>query len=115
MFGTVMCYVSLRLLGVPASELKSSLKFILDNGSATCTSSWAKFYLCVLGLMSWSAHNSTPIEMLLLPEWFPFGPGRMWCHSRMVYVPMAWLYCKRYVYEGCEEDEVIKELREVRN
>ncbi|GMH92027.1 hypothetical protein TL16_g12226, partial [Triparma laevis f. inornata] len=112
MFGTVMCYVSLRLLGVPASELKSSLKFILDNGSATCTSSWAKFYLCVLGLMSWSAHNSTPIEMLLLPEWFPFGPGRMWCHSRMVYVPMAWLYCKRYVYEGCEEDEVIKELRE---
>ncbi|GMH96001.1 hypothetical protein TrVE_jg11003 [Triparma verrucosa] len=112
MFGTVMCYVGLRLLGASRTELEDSRKFIIDNGTATCTSSWAKFYLCVLGVMKWESHNSTPIEMMLLPDWFPFGPGRMWCHSRMVYVPMAWLYCKRYVYEKADDDEIIKQLRE---
>ncbi|KAK8559695.1 hypothetical protein V6N13_016433 [Hibiscus sabdariffa] len=27
----------------------------------------------------------------------PFQPGRMWCHCRMVYLPMSYLYGKRFV------------------
>jgi len=49
------------------------------------TSSWAKFYLCLLGVMEWEGHNVVPPEMWLLPNWCPFHPGRMWCHARMVY------------------------------
>ena len=32
------------------------------------TSSWAKFYLCLLGCMHWDGHNSVPPEMWLLPS-----------------------------------------------
>jgi squalene/oxidosqualene cyclase-like protein len=31
----------------------------------------------------------------LLPEALPIHPWRMWCHSRMVYLPMSWLYGRR--------------------
>lgn len=30
-------------------------------------------------------------------EFFPICAGRMWCHCRMVYLPMSYLYGKRFV------------------
>ena len=38
--------------------------------------------------------------MWLLPTWFPFHPGNMWCHSRMVYLPMGYIYGTRFTYDG---------------
>jgi squalene cyclase len=49
--------------------------------------------------------------MLLIPNWTPFHPGRMWCHARMVYVPMAYLYGVRFVYPDAEKDPLIAALR----
>jgi Squalene-hopene cyclase N-terminal domain len=87
MFGTTLMYVALRLLGIPADNpvAESGRAFIQKHGGAIMTSSWAKFYLCLLGVMHWDGHNSVPPEMWLLPTWTPFHPGRMWCHARMVY------------------------------
>ena len=34
--------------------------------------------------------------MWFLPRWFPLHPGKMWCHCRMVYLPMCYVYCKRF-------------------
>lgn len=62
--------------------------------------------------MDWRGHNSVPPEMWLLPNWSPFHPGRLWCHCRMVYLPMGYLYGSRYVYTHAETDPLIKELRE---
>ncbi len=33
-----------------------------------------------------------PPEMWLLPYALPMHPGRMWCHCRMVYLPMCYVY-----------------------
>jgi squalene cyclase len=87
MFGTTMMYVALRLLGADQDEpaCTKGREFLKTHGGVLYTSSWAKFYLCVLGCMHWDGHNSVPPEMWLLPNWFPFHPGRMWCHARMVY------------------------------
>lgn len=87
MFGTSLMYVALRLLGAAAEDpvCERGRNFLHDNGGALYTSSWAKFYLCILGVMEWDGHNSTPPEMWMLPNWCPFHPGRMWCHARMVY------------------------------
>ena len=35
--------------------------------------------------------------MWLVPRWLPFHPGKLWCHCRMVYLPMCYVYCKRFV------------------
>ena len=56
-------------------------------------------------------HNSVPPEMWLLPNWFPFHPGRLWCHCRMVYLPMGYLYGSRFTYSDAETDPLIGELR----
>lgn len=113
MFGTVLCYVSLRLLGADPSSINMAKgrDFIQSQGGALMTSSWAKFWLCLLGCMEWEGHNSVPPEMWLLPNWFPFHPGRLWCHCRMVYLPMSYLYGHRFVYADAEKDEIIQDLR----
>ena len=114
MFGTVICYLAVRLLGAQKDEewIVKGREFILKEGGAVMTSSWAKFWLCLIGCMDWKGHNSVPPEMWLLPNWFPFHPGRLWCHCRMVYLPMGYLYGSRFTYAIAENDELIKELRE---
>lgn len=113
MFGSTLMYVALRLLGVGPDHPScvEGRKFLHTHGGALCTSSWSKFYLCLLGLMDWRGHNSVPPEMWLLPNWFPFHPGRMWCHARMVYLPMGYLYGHRFVYPDAEKDPLIQALR----
>lgn len=113
MFGTTLNYVALRLLGLSLDDpiCMKGKQFILNNGGAIMTGSWAKFYLCLLGCMEWDGHNSVPPEMWLLPTWTPFHPSRMWCHARMVYLPMGYLYGVRFVYSQANTDPIILSLR----
>lgn len=62
MFGTVLSYISLRLLGVSASEprLAKAKQFIHAHGGAMATPSWGKFWLCVLGVYEWSVQLPAP-------------------------------------------------------
>ena len=114
MFGSVMCYMALRLLGTSASDpaMVAGREFIIAHGGGTYTGSWAKFYMCLLGVMDWKGHQVIPAEMWLLPRWFPLHPGRMWCHCRMVYLPMSYLYGVKFVYARAERDPLIRALRE---
>lgn len=101
MFGTALNYVTLRLLGEGANDgeraIEKGRKWILDHGGATAITSWGKMWLSVLGVYEWSGNNPLPPEIWLLPYFLPFHPGRMWCHCRMVYLPMSYLYGKRFV------------------
>jgi len=111
MFGTVMQYVSLRILGVDKEDarLSKARTWIKENGGATGIPSWGKFYLSLLNLYDWDGFNSLLPEMWLLPTWLPFHPSRYWCHSRMVYLPMAYCYAERI---QAPENELILALRE---
>lgn len=99
MFGSVLSYVSLRLLGEPAESrlMTSSLAWITSHGGATAIPSWGKFWLAALGVYEWKGLNPMPPEMWLLPHALPVHPGRMWCHCRMVYLPMCYVFGKRFV------------------
>mmetsp|Transcript_23740 Transcript_23740/g.50823 ORF Transcript_23740/g.50823 Transcript_23740/m.50823 type:complete len:1267 (+) Transcript_23740:97-3897(+) len=114
MFGTTVCYLAVRLLGgdKDLKWVKKGQEFIQREGGAVMTSSWAKFWLCLIGCMDWKGHNSVPPEMWLLPNFFPFHPGRMWCHCRMVYLPMGYLYGSKFIYSEADTDPLIRELRE---
>jgi hypothetical protein len=113
MFGSVLSYVSLRLLGVDASDaaMVAARNVLHKHGGALTVPSWAKFWLCVLGVHEWEGINSIPAEMWLLPFWFPFHPGKLWCHCRMVYLPMCYLYCKRFKNPKKDTDPVLQALR----
>ncbi|KAL0012885.1 hypothetical protein SO802_007993 [Lithocarpus litseifolius] len=97
MFDTALNYVTLRLLGEGAEDgleaMEQAQKWILDHGGAIAITSWGKMYLeC-----EWSGNNPLLPEIWLFPYFLPCHPGRMWCHCRMVYLPMSYLYGKRFV------------------
>lgn len=97
MFGTVLQYVSLRILGMKTEDaaVDKARKWIRENGGATKIPSWGKFYLSVLGVYEWDGCNSLLPELWLMPEWLPIHPSRYWCHARMVYLPMSYCYGNR--------------------
>ncbi|KAK9835241.1 hypothetical protein WJX81_008273 [Elliptochloris bilobata] len=102
MFGTALSYVMLRILGMDADDkvCRDARAWIHEHGGATAITSWGKFWLAVLGAYSWDGMNPTPPEMWLLPYagWTGIGlahPGRFWCHCRMVYLPMSYIYGAR--------------------
>ena len=123
MFGTVLSYVALRLLGASApgvsggeegeearraknfpgesdaetdAAASAALAWISARGGAEYVPSWGKFYLCVLGAYEWEGLNPIPPETWLMPYALnPLHPGRFWCHCRMVYLPMSYLYGAR--------------------
>ena len=120
MFGTVVNYVALRLLGVgpgagapsrsdatTAPNMALARAFIAEHGGALYTSSWAKLWLAVLGVYAWEGIAPIPPEFWLLPASFPLHPSRLWCHARMVYLPMSYLYGTRFVYPAAERDALV--------
>jgi len=110
MFCTALSYVALRMLGVPAEEPRAAKmrRWIHDNGTPLGAASWGKFTLCVLGLYDWDGIHAVPPELWLLPASAPMHPGRLWCHCRQVYLPMAWLYGTRSTVPA---DPLIEALR----
>ncbi|XP_027173656.1 lupeol synthase-like isoform X2 [Coffea eugenioides] len=102
MFGSVFNYITLRLLGEGPEDgehmaMARGRKWILDHGGAVAIPSWGKFWLSVLGLYDWAGCNPVPPEFWLIPKFFPIHPAQMICYSRLVYMPMSYLYGKRFV------------------
>jgi len=105
MFGSVLNYVALRLIGTRADDpaCQMGCEFIRHHGGALYAPSWAKFWLACLGVYEWEGIAPVPPEMWLLPAWFPLHPGRFWCHCRMVYLPMCWLYARRFAFDASRD------------
>ncbi|XP_047949842.1 lupeol synthase-like [Salvia hispanica] len=101
-FGSLLNYITLRLLGEGPEggedrAMASGRKWILDHGGAVGIASWGKFWLSVLGIYEWDGCNPMPPEFWLLPKSSPVHPGKMLCYCRLVYMPMSYLYGKRFV------------------
>lgn len=97
-FATALNYVSLRLLGLPATDP-------LAVGASACLQSlggvlgiplWGKVWLSCLNLYSWAGVPPLPVDIWLLPEWIPMHPWRWWIHSRVVFLPMSYLASKQF-------------------
>ncbi|XP_021906242.1 beta-amyrin synthase-like [Carica papaya] len=102
MFSTVLNYVCMRILGERRDggeddACSRARSWILDHGSATHIPSWGKTWLSILGVFDWSGCNPMPPEFWLLPSFLPVHPAKMWCYCRLVYMPMSYLYGKRFV------------------
>jgi len=110
MFTTVLGYTALRLLGLSRAEerLQRMRAWILDNGTALGAAPWGKFMLALLDLYPYEGLNPILPELWLLPESSPVHPSRLWCHTRQVYLPMAWLYGLKAKVPA---DDLIRELR----
>ncbi|CAG9944418.1 unnamed protein product [Clonostachys rosea f. rosea IK726] len=110
-FGTTLNYIILRLVGVdPEDPVMVKARGTLHKlGGAVYGPHWAKFWMAVLGVVPWDIVNPVPPEIWLLPDWVPIAPWRWWIHIRQVFLPMGYIYSKKW---SCEEDDVIRGLKE---
>nr|WQY91012.1 OSC3 [Euphorbia humifusa] len=102
MFSTVLNYICMRILGEgPDGGLENACararKWILDHGGATGISSWGKTWLSILGVYEWDGTHPMPPEFWVLPKILPIHPANMFCYCRITYMPMSYLYGKRFV------------------
>lgn len=109
-FGTSMNYVVMRLLGADAEDPRmiKARAMLHKLGGATHGPHWAKFWLSVLGVTPWDIVNPVPPELWLLPDWVPIAPWRWWIHMRMVFLPMSYIWSKKWSYPV---DDLVMELR----
>lgn len=110
MFTTTLCYVSLRMLGLGGDDpaLAGTRRWIMANGTALGAASWGKFFLALLNLHPYEGLNPLLPELWRLPFWMPIHPGRLWCHARQVYLPMAYLYGIKF---SIPENDLVRSLR----
>jgi len=96
-FPTVLNYVGARLLGEPAdaSWLARARSWLEQHGGPTQSAAWGKYFLAVLNLYDYRGLAPVLPELWLLPTHLPFHPSRLWCHCRMVYLPLSYLYGRR--------------------
>ncbi|KAL8125225.1 beta-amyrin synthase 1-like [Apium graveolens] len=114
MFCTALSYICMRILGQGAdggvnNACSRARKWILDHGSVTHMPSWGKTWLSIFGVYEWVGCNPMPPEFWILPSFLPMHPAKMWCYCRMVYMPMSYLYGKRFV---ASTTPLILQLRE---
>ncbi|TVU43315.1 hypothetical protein EJB05_09774 [Eragrostis curvula] len=102
MLSTALNYTALRLLGQgvddgPHMSMSKARKWIHDHGGVTMMPILGKVWLSVLGVFEWTGVNPIPPELFLLPSLIPFQPGNLWCHFRMAFIPMSYIYGKKFV------------------
>lgn len=110
-FMTALGYVALRLLGLPADHplCAPALKWIkAQPGGVLAIPSWGKFWLSMIGLYEYEGMNPIPPELFLLPDWVPLHPNNYYCHTRYIYLGIAYLYGRRF---KCEIGPIREALR----
>lgn len=97
LFHTTLGYVALRLLGAPADDpmCERAGSFIAEQGGVFEIPTWGRIWLALLGLYPWTGSQPIMPELWLLPESAPMHPRRLYCHMRLIYLGLSYLYgCK---------------------
>ena len=109
-FTSSISYAALRLLGEKPDrpELEKMRGWIHASGTPVKAAAWGKFILALLNLYPWSGVTPVPPELYLLPKWFPLQPINISGYVRIVYLPMAYFYGRRW---QAPLDATLRELR----
>lgn len=70
---SVEAYFALKLAGLRADHapMVAARRWILSQGGIEKCGTLARFYLAVMGQVPWEATAALPVELALLPAWFP--------------------------------------------
>jgi squalene-hopene/tetraprenyl-beta-curcumene cyclase len=87
---SVKAYFALKLVGdsPDAEHMRRARDAILGCGGAGTVNVFTRILLALHGVLSWSAVPVVPVELMLLPRWFPFHLARVSYWTRTVLVPL---------------------------
>lgn len=88
---SVKAYFALKLTGHhPSAEyMQRARRAILLHGGADAVNSFTRFYLALLGQISYDQCPAVPPEAVLLPRWFPINMYSISAWSRTIVVPLS--------------------------
>ena len=87
---TVKAYYALKLAGdsPDAPHMVRARKAILERGGAARANVFTRIALAQFGQVPWRAVPYIPVEIMLMPRWFPFHLDKVSYWSRTVMVPL---------------------------
>jgi len=116
LFHTTLGYVALRLLDYDDDDplVAGALGWIHQHApeGVHALPTWGRLWLAMLGLYPWSGLQPILPEMWLLPDAAPMHPRRLYCHMRLIYLGVSYLYGKRFVGKSPDRDPRLAQLRD---
>jgi len=87
---TVKAYFALKMIGdsPDAPHMRRAREAILARGGADRTNVFTRILLALYGETSWNNVPTVPVELILLPRWFPVHLSKMSYWARTVIVPL---------------------------
>ena len=88
---TVEAYFALKLAGFSAEDLplRKARAFIIESGGLEASRVFTKIFLALFGEFNWKAIPSIPVEINLLPSWFPINIYNFSSWARSTLVPLS--------------------------
>ena len=111
---TCKAYFALKLAGDSpyAPNLVRAREIVHRLGGLEHSNSYVRFYLALVGAVSWDLVPSIPPELMLIPSWFIFNIYEMSSWTRGIVIPMAILSALRPDWklpERAHVDELFKD------
>jgi squalene-hopene/tetraprenyl-beta-curcumene cyclase len=94
---SVKAYYALKCVGddVNAPHMARAREAILKAGGAAASNVFTRIQMALFGAVPWTAVPVMPVEIMLLPRWFPFHLSKVSYWSRTVIVPLLVLMTKK--------------------
>ena len=94
---SVKAYFALKCVGdsVDAPHMLRARQAIRTYGGAEKSNVFTRIQLALFGIVPWRAVPVMPVEIMLLPRWFPFHLNKISYWSRTVIVPLLVLMEKK--------------------
>jgi squalene-hopene/tetraprenyl-beta-curcumene cyclase len=90
---TIEAYLALKLCGLKRDEpaLARARDFVLGRGGLARAGVFTRIWLALLGQFPWTGVPAMPVELVLLPPWFPLSIYAMSSWARGTIVPLTLL------------------------
>jgi squalene-hopene/tetraprenyl-beta-curcumene cyclase len=94
---SVKAYFALKMIGddINAPHMERAREAILAYGGAAKSNVFTRILLALYGQVPWAAVPTMPVEIMLLPKWFPFHLDKVSYWARTVMVPLFVLMLKK--------------------
>jgi squalene-hopene/tetraprenyl-beta-curcumene cyclase len=110
---SVKAYFALKMIGddPDASHMRQAREAIRARGGAANVNVFTRILLALYGMLPWSAIPLMPVEITLLPAWFPFHLAKISYWGRTVLVPLLVLQAikpRARNHRGIRVDELFR-------
>jgi squalene-hopene/tetraprenyl-beta-curcumene cyclase len=97
MSASVKAYFALKMIGdsPDAPHMRQAREASLARGGAVHCNVFTRVLLSLYGILDWRSVPEMPVEITLLPKWFPFHLSKVSYWARTVLVPLLVLQALR--------------------